>query len=402
MKLVVFAHTPPPFHGQSYMVRVLLEVCGGDARQRAAGGITSEHGAKIECFHVDARISDSLQDVGAVGLTKVFRLLRYCGEAIWCRFRFGARTFYYIPAPPKRAAVYRDWIVLALCRPFFGAVVFHWHASGLGRWLETDAKPWERWMTRRLAGKVQLSIALAEALREDAERLQPARVAILPNGIPDPCPDFDARVLPLRSARCKERCQRLADGESDAREPVIFRVCFLANCTREKGLFDAAEAVELANQRLRAERAPVRMQLTVAGTFLSEGERVEFETFVRSHQIPLVYTGFLTAADKTQLLLESDCFCFPTFYSAEAQPLSLIEAMAFGLSIVASDWRGIREMLPHGVGTVEIRSPRAVSDMLVACLTDDHAGMMRGHFVRNFSADAFRRAMALTLASLGE
>ena len=34
MKLLVFAHTPPPHHGQSYMVQLMLDGFGGDARRR--------------------------------------------------------------------------------------------------------------------------------------------------------------------------------------------------------------------------------------------------------------------------------------------------------------------------------------------------------------------------------
>src|SRR5882757_2164849 len=48
MKLLVFAHTPPPHHGQSYMVKLMLEGFGGDARKKRPGEI-SPHG--IECYH---------------------------------------------------------------------------------------------------------------------------------------------------------------------------------------------------------------------------------------------------------------------------------------------------------------------------------------------------------------
>ncbi len=34
MKLLVFAHTPPPHHGQSYMVKLMLDGFGGDVRRR--------------------------------------------------------------------------------------------------------------------------------------------------------------------------------------------------------------------------------------------------------------------------------------------------------------------------------------------------------------------------------
>jgi hypothetical protein len=50
-KILVFAHVPPPHHGQSVMVQVMLEGLRADAR--------------FEVHHVDARVSDDLEDVGA-------------------------------------------------------------------------------------------------------------------------------------------------------------------------------------------------------------------------------------------------------------------------------------------------------------------------------------------------
>src|SRR5277367_6153920 len=49
MKLVVFAHTPPPHRGQSYMVQLMLEGFGGDARKKKSA---APHPLGIECYHV--------------------------------------------------------------------------------------------------------------------------------------------------------------------------------------------------------------------------------------------------------------------------------------------------------------------------------------------------------------
>src|SRR5512142_2144174 len=100
MKLLVFAHTPPPHHGQSYMVRLMLEGFGGDRRRPArpstARGQQGPFG--IECYHVNARLSKKLEDIGDLRFGKLMLLLGYCLEAIWCRFRYGVTNFYYIPA----------------------------------------------------------------------------------------------------------------------------------------------------------------------------------------------------------------------------------------------------------------------------------------------------------------
>src|SRR5579859_2486805 len=100
MKLVVFAHTPPPHHGQSYMVQLMLEGLGGDHRLKSRPVVYSPF--EIECFHVNARVSKNLEDVGGIRITKLFLLFWHCLQALWCRFRYGASTFYYVPAPGKK------------------------------------------------------------------------------------------------------------------------------------------------------------------------------------------------------------------------------------------------------------------------------------------------------------
>src|SRR5205814_783047 len=133
MKLLVFAHIPPPHHGQSYMVQLMLDGFGGDRRKRKPARLPSPHG--IECYHVDVRLSKRLEDIGDLRLGKFFLLLIYCMQAIWCRFRYGVENFYYVPAPGKTSALFRDWLVMLLCRPFFTRVILHWHAAGLAKWL---------------------------------------------------------------------------------------------------------------------------------------------------------------------------------------------------------------------------------------------------------------------------
>src|SRR6478735_612505 len=115
MKLLVFAHTPPPHHGQSYMVQLMLEGFGGDQRKiktvtpdKTKPASTDPGRFGIECFHVNARLSRKLEDIGDMRVGKFAVLLGYCLQAIWCRFRYGVKDFYYIPAPGKPSALYRD------------------------------------------------------------------------------------------------------------------------------------------------------------------------------------------------------------------------------------------------------------------------------------------------------
>ena len=184
MKLLVFAHVPPPHHGQSYGVQFMLAGFGGDARRQQQAP-PANHGCDIECYHVNARFSKRPEDIREFQGGKPFLILFYCLQAIWCRFRYGVTNFYYIPAAGGRVALFCDWLVMFVCRPFFKKIIFHWHHAGLAKWLETAVQIRTRSLTYRLMKNADLSIVLSDGARRDAEKLMPLRLATVAGGTPD-------------------------------------------------------------------------------------------------------------------------------------------------------------------------------------------------------------------------
>ncbi len=358
----------------------------------------------VEVFHVNSRVSDDIGDVGRAGMRKLWRLLGYCGRALQLRWRHGAdMIFYYVPAPGQRAALLRDWIVMALCRPWFRWTVWHWHGSGLGAWLQRAATAPERALSMWLLGRPDLSVVLARSSIADQAIFRPRRVAVIPNGIPDPCPDFDAGLQAERVARAAARLEAFRGGGAAA--APVFRVLFLAHCTREKGLFDALDAVVLLARELheKNETPPVRIQFTVAGNFLNETERAEFSRAATevSDLLSIACVGFAAGRMKADLLRSSDCFCFPTYYPREVQPVALIEALAFGMPIVTTRWRAIPEMLPPADGgaagcwLAAPNHPAEVAAGLRAALLapPEIGGGLRAHFLQHFRISAFGQRM---------
>jgi glycosyltransferase involved in cell wall biosynthesis len=395
MKLVVFAHTPPPHHGQSYMVQQMLIGFGGDARRRKDGG-ASPYG--IDCYHVNARFSETLEDVGEFQGTKILLIFWYCLQAIWLRFRHGATHLYYVPAPGKRVALYRDWLVMLFCRPFFDSVILHWHAAGLGKWLETSSAGAARSLTYRLYRPVTLSIVLSRYNAGDGEKLLSRKIRVVPNGIADPCPDFEKTLLPRRRARLAAR-QKLLAGQTlspleiqgAGGDPHLVRVLYLAHCMRQKGLFDAMDGVLEAARQWRAAGSPLELELIVAGEFPSAEERGEFERRAAQqagHQeLPRIkYVGFVGGAKKQRQFAEADLFCFPTYYYAESFGLVIVEAMAAGLPVVTTRWRTIPELFPENYpGLVAVRAPREVGDALRRLAAVDMADDMRRLFLDRYT-----------------
>jgi len=407
MKLLLFAHVPPPHHGQSYMVKLMLEGFGGDQRKHNANPPAAPY--NIECYHVDVRLSQQLEDIGDMRLGKIFLLFFFCLRAIWYRFRYGLDTFYYVPTPGKTSALYRDWLVMLMCRPFYKRLILHWHAAGLAKWLETCTRMRSRAITYRLMKDVDLSIVLSRYNRGDAEKLFPKRIEVVSNGIADPCPGYEQDLLPRRKARLEARRRLLAGETLSAEElrtaggdPQIVHVLYLAHCTREKGAFDAMRGVALANKRLAAKQSPVSLRLTVTGTFVTPDDKAEFEMLMKDDAVArcVKYAGFVAGAQKQNLLREADVFCFPTFYPNENQPVSLIEAMAFGLPIVTTRWRSLPELFPAGyTGLVDVRSPDQIAAGLIESLTEDGESL-RGLFVKNFTLESYLSGLANAFHSL--
>lgn len=394
------------------MVRLMLTGLGGD-RISAAGAANrrqppaDEHG--IECYHVNARVSSSLEDMGRVRAGKVARLLAYCGQALWARFRHGARTLYYVPSPPKRSSLYRDWVVMLLCRWAFRRVVFHWHGVGLGEWLESRASAPERWLTHFLLDRADLAIVLSSFNQPDAEKFRPRAVRVVANGIADPCPDYFTALAPRRAARASARRKLQAGVPLSAREreeaggdPQVLRVVFVSHCIREKGLYEAVSGVELANRQLAGQSSPLRLELTVAGQFFTAEERAEFDGLAAVPSVAswLKYLGFITEPEKWTAFREADVFCFPTYYANEGQPANLIEAMAHGLPVVTTRWRSIPEFLPPGYrGLVEPRQPQQVAAALLAVM-DESGDSFRAIFERHFTLQQHLSTLAAALRSV--
>ena len=382
MKLVVFAHVPPPHHGQSQMVQYLVD------------GFRADPSLGVEVLHVDARLSEDLTDVGAARGGKLRKLFAYIRDAKRLGREHGVRTLYYVPSPPKRNSLYRDWVVLALLRPWFRKVIFHWHAVGLGEWLDKVANPLERVISHRLLDHSSCSLVLSKFNRPDADKFRPQAVAIVPNGVPDLCPDFAGTLATHRTRRL---AQRIAAGGE-------VKVLFLALCSRDKGVFDAVEAVKRANETGACLTRPLKFRLLVAGTFPKADEEAAFKTLLCDPALGgcVSHAGFLHVEAKAAALRDSDVFLFPSFFANEGQPLNLIEAMAFGLPIVSTHWRGIPEMLPENyAGLVEPRDPTVAARALIHVAQTEDGLRFRERFLERYQLAAHLRVLAEALRKCG-
>ena len=405
-RLMIYAQVPPPVHGQSVMAGHLIdglhEAHQIDLESRSSGNAS----ASIAFCHVNPRISEDLGDIGRWRPRKLFLVFRYIFAAIRARFLHGLDTFYFVPAPPKRGALYRDWCVLLLCRPFYRRIVLHWHCIGQPEFMEKKLSAPERFLARWIYGGAALSIVLSHYSRGKAAYFNSARTEVVPNGIPDPCPEFDAEVWPRRQARAKA----LASAHQRKGDPCYYEVLFLAGRMTPKGLFDAMAAITRANHLLAEQNLPLRVRLTVAGSFDDSEERGRFHDAAKVLNLahlpgksdPLaLYIGWASEEKKKLLFRGADCLIFPTFYPAESFGLVLAEAMAHGCAVITTRWQAVPEVLPPGdPNVVEPHNIEAMAAALLHCAAAPASRELRDYFLAHFTSERFVQDMVRVLSDV--
>lgn len=122
-------------------------------------------------------------------------------------------------------------------------------------------------------------------------------------------------------------------------------VGFVGRLVREKGILELLEAMRLASEKMP------NLVLLIAGDNKTGGDRdVETQALVQEYltstKLPfrVEFTGFID--DVEEMMKALDVFALPSY--REGMPRTIIEAMASGKPVIASDIRGCREEVSHG------------------------------------------------------
>ncbi|MFI8447205.1 glycosyltransferase family 4 protein [Streptomyces erythrochromogenes] len=202
---------------------------------------------------------------------------------------------------------------------------------------------------------------------EEAYRVPPARVHVVPNGVgpeffraaPTPAPTPDAAPVGAATATAA---------------PRPLRLLYVGRLSAQKNIARLLDAISLAESPLRLRivgGGELDADLRARAAALGLGERVEF-------------TGPLYDGDLLAAYADADAFVLPS--DREGMPLAALEAMAAALPVLATDVPGNTELL-HGVGLLAAPDPASLA-AAVDRLASDPA--LRGRLA-GLSAERARR-----------
>lgn len=120
----------------------------------------------------------------------------------------------------------------------------------------------------------------------------------------------------------------------------VLRLCTFSRVAKEKGITDGIEAVERVNKR----SGKLGVTLDVWGQ-IEEKYSAEFNELINKYPEYVKYCGIAEFDSSVSVLEQYDVLLFPTYWEGEGFPGTIVDAFASGLPVIATDWKGNKEII---------------------------------------------------------
>jgi phosphatidylinositol alpha-mannosyltransferase len=201
------------------------------------------------------------------------------------------------------------------------------------------ARPIGKWILRRWFRKLDGKIAVSKPAVEYAHTNFPGYYNIIPNGVD--LEHFSPDVAPI---------EKFKDGK--------LNILFVSRLEKRKGLNYLLQAFK----QVKGEIPDCRLIIVGPGTRL----RRRYERYVAKNGLKdVIFVGLVAYDELPRYYKTADVFCAPAIAS-ESFGIILLEAMAMGKPIVASNISGYANVVSHGVDGLLV--PPADKDKLAKAL----------------------------------
>lgn len=167
---------------------------------------------------------------------------------------------------------------------------------------------------------------------------------------------IDDRVL--EELREEDMEGRLEKSRDDNR----FNILFMSRIEREKGILETILAFTMLREKYR----DIRLKIAGDGSLLKKLR----SNLGKAGEKGIDIEGFCKEDEKKRLFDSSDIFMLPTYN--DAMPISVIEAMAWGLPVITRSEGGIADFFIEGkMGFItESRSPKVFAELIERLYND--------------------------------
>lgn len=305
-KLLFILHLPPPIHGPAIVGEYIKN-----------SEVINE---AFDIEYINLQTSRNLSHIGKGVLTKLSIFINLYWQVLKALLK-NRYDYCYLTINAHGPAFYKEIIVVVLLKLFGLKTIYYYHMKGVKRfqdqWLPDKLYRFQFWKARTIQLSPLVYFDIAKYVPRD-------KVFFCIEGIPD---------------FTRKNVDKLIELRLEKNTPELL---FLSNMMKAKGVEVLLEACKLLHLK------GINFKMTFIGGIVDIREN-DFNAFVDEHDLKdkVEYVGPKYGSDKHSYFEQVDLFIHPTFN--DVQPLTILEAMQYGLPVISTDEGTIADMVEDGV-----------------------------------------------------
>jgi glycosyltransferase involved in cell wall biosynthesis len=308
-KILFLIPLPPPEYGASISSKTILE-----------SKILNEN---FEIRHVRLNYSEKFEDIGKLNIKKFLGFFIVNFQVLKNLIVFRPNLVYFTIAPLGLGFL-RDSSFALLCKIFRKKILFHIRGKGIKEEIKNPIKK----ILYKIIFKDTKSIILAENLYDDVKDIIRRKdIFILPNAISN---HITSQILETIIQKRRKR--------------KIPNILFLSNLDETKGPLILLKACKILKDK------KIKFKCNFVGAFNDEKFKKRFLNEILNYNLDdsVNCLGPKKDMEKNKILADSDILAFPTYYRLETFGRVIIEAMQYGIPVIANGIASIPSIIVHG------------------------------------------------------
>ena len=278
---------------------------------------------------------------GAIGSFQLAHSLKVIASILSCWIKILFTRNLFLQVALSRLGFFRDFLIIWPAALLRKKIFIRVHSGGYGIFYDRQSK-FFKFLIRFTLERAHRIMVLGDSLRNQfdfSDKLR-KKTIVVPNG-------FD---IPGRNKKFSHKSYKKNE---------VFRILYLSNLIESKGYLDLLKACQLLHQE-----GVENFFCDFCGDFLTIADEKDdhlpserktiFKQLISEWQLDdhVVYHGIVTGPKKLGFLENAHVFVLPTNYIWEGQPLSIIEALSFGIPVISTAFRAIPDQIKDGYNGV--------------------------------------------------
>jgi glycosyltransferase involved in cell wall biosynthesis len=327
-RVIVAGQVPPPQGGQNVLIAHILDELHGDE--------------SLQTIHWPFFFSRTFGALRRPSMGKLVELIRCLWRLLRIRIAGPIHLLLYPSGGPHLVPVIRDLCLLPFARAFSETLIIQFHAAGIAEKIERPHPFYQclKSLMRRADGAIVMT---------NYNRIDPLSVGIK-----------EIEIIPARLTDEAPEGNRVIQGREKS------RILYVGHLCPDKGTPSLLEAFG----NILRDFTDLELELVGEPLIPYDWDRLRNEAERFEVQSSLVLSGVLTGSEKKDAFTRANLFIFPTIAPYESFGLVLVEAMMFGLPIVATDWRGNRDVLGDDPGGLLFPTDQPLASRIEQAIRD--------------------------------